>query len=90
MVDEFASFARMPSAVFKDFDLKDAVSQVVFLQRVAQPEIEFVMDDQIDGTPVINADRRQLSQALTNILKNACEAMNGEGSDEKEFKSHCR
>ena len=84
MVDEFASFARMPSAVFKDFDLKDAVSQVVFLQRVAQPEIEFVMDDQIDGTPVINADRRQLSQALTNILKNACEAMNGEGgSDEK-------
>ncbi len=37
MVDEFASFARMPSAVFKDFDLRDAVSQTVFLQKVAQP-----------------------------------------------------
>ncbi len=76
MVDEFASFARMPVAVFKDFDLKDAISQTVFLHRVAHPEIEFVFEDLIEGTPVINADRRQLSQALTNILKNAAEALN--------------
>lgn len=81
MVDEFASFARMPSAVFKDFDLRDAVSQTVFLQKVAQPEIEYIYEDKLKENLIINADRRQLSQALTNILKNASEALHALPAD---------
>lgn len=75
MVDEFSSFARMPSAVFKDFDIRDAVSQAVFLQRVAFPDIEYVFNCEDDEPLVINADSRLISQALTNILKNAAEAI---------------
>lgn len=75
MVDEFSSFARMPSVVFKNFDLRDAVSQTVFLQRVAHPEIEYVFDCDQDGEVPIHADSRLISQALTNILKNGAESI---------------
>ena len=75
MVDEFSSFARMPSVVFKNFDIKDAVSQTVFLQRVAHPEIEYIFECEEDGEMPINADSRLISQALTNILKNGAESI---------------
>ncbi|MEC7475480.1 MAG: ATP-binding protein, partial [Pseudomonadota bacterium] len=74
--DEFSSFARMPSVVFKNFDIKDAVNQTVFLQRVAHPEIEYIFECEEDGEMPINADSRLISQALTNILKNGAESIN--------------
>ena len=75
MVDEFSSFARMPSVVFKNFDIRDAVSQTVFLQRVAHPEIEYIFECEEEGEMSINADSRLISQALTNILKNGAESI---------------
>ncbi|HEY2245450.1 MAG TPA: PAS domain-containing sensor histidine kinase, partial [Xanthobacteraceae bacterium] len=41
MVDEFSRFARMPKAVLADEDVADTVRQVVFLLRVAHPDIDF-------------------------------------------------
>ena len=73
MVDEFASFARMPKAVMREFDAADIVSQAVFLQRVAHPEISYRFGQ--EGTLIMVGDKRQLSQALTNALKNAQEAV---------------
>jgi two-component system nitrogen regulation sensor histidine kinase NtrY len=82
MVDEFSSFARMPSAVMKPVEINEIVRQAVFLQRVAHPEIDYVLD--MPETPVLlECDGRLVSQALTNILKNAAEAIRGHDTPEK-------
>ncbi len=74
MVDEFSQFARMPKAVIGNEDVADTVRQVVFLQRVGNADIE--IDAQIAEDPMpARFDRRLISQALTNIIKNATEAV---------------
>ena len=42
MVDEFSSFARMPKPAISDEDLAETIRQVVFMMKIAHPEIEFV------------------------------------------------
>jgi two-component system nitrogen regulation sensor histidine kinase NtrY len=74
MVDEFSRFARMPKAVMADEDVADTVRQVVFLLRVAHPDIDFDVELQNETMPA-RFDRRLISQALTNIVKNATEAI---------------
>jgi two-component system nitrogen regulation sensor histidine kinase NtrY len=74
MVDEFSRFARMPKAVLADEDLSDTVRQVVFLLRVAHPDIDFDVALAAETMPA-RFDRRLISQALTNIIKNATEAI---------------
>ncbi len=76
MVDEFSSFARMPKALLAEDDLTKCVAQVAFLMRVGNPEI--ALDEDLPPTPLIaRFDRRLLSQALTNIVKNATEGVAG-------------
>jgi two-component system nitrogen regulation sensor histidine kinase NtrY len=74
MVDEFSRFARMPKAVMTDEDVADTVRQVVFLIRVAHPDIDFAVQLPEEAMPA-RIDRRLISQALTNIVKNATEAI---------------
>jgi two-component system, NtrC family, nitrogen regulation sensor histidine kinase NtrY len=74
MVDEFSRFARMPKAVIADEDVAETVRQVVFLLRVAHPDIDFHVELPAQAMPV-RFDRRLISQALTNIVKNATEAI---------------
>jgi two-component system nitrogen regulation sensor histidine kinase NtrY len=74
MVDEFSRFARMPKAVVADEDVADTVRQVVFLLRVAHPDIDFDVELETESMPA-RFDRRLISQALTNIIKNATEAI---------------
>ena len=75
MVDEFSSFARLPKPVFRPEDALDLIRQSLFLQEVANPEINYGMSTDIEGPLKIQADRHQLGQAVTNILKNAAEAI---------------
>jgi two-component system nitrogen regulation sensor histidine kinase NtrY len=74
MVDEFSRFARMPKPVIADEDVAETVRQVVFLLRVAHPDIDFDVELQTETMPA-RFDRRLISQALTNIIKNATEAI---------------
>jgi two-component system, NtrC family, nitrogen regulation sensor histidine kinase NtrY len=74
MVDEFSRFARMPKAVVTDEDVADTVRQAVFLLRVAHPDIDFDVKLEVEAIPA-RFDRRLISQALTNIIKNAVEAI---------------
>jgi two-component system, NtrC family, nitrogen regulation sensor histidine kinase NtrY len=74
MVDEFSRFARMPKPVIAAEDVADTVRQAVFLMRVAHPDINFEVDLPT-GTMPARFDRRLISQALTNIIKNATEAI---------------
>jgi len=74
MVDEFSSFARMPKPTLGDADVAETVRQVVFMMRITHPEIAFA--DEIPGGPIpARFDRRLVSQAVTNIVKNATEAV---------------
>jgi two-component system, NtrC family, nitrogen regulation sensor histidine kinase NtrY len=74
MVDEFSRFARMPKPVIAAEDLADTVRQVVFLMRVGHADIDFEVELPVESMPV-RFDRRLISQALTNIIKNATEAI---------------
>ncbi len=74
IVDEFSSFARMPKPVFRLENLNDIVGQAVFLFEVGHSNINFEF---VHNLPVSNVlcDRRQIGQAVTNILKNAAESV---------------
>ncbi len=74
MVDEFSKFARMPKAVMEAEDVADTVRQAVFLQRVGNADIDIDLELAEDTMPA-RIDRRLISQALTNIIKNATEAI---------------
>ncbi|SNS06425.1 two-component system, NtrC family, nitrogen regulation sensor histidine kinase NtrY [Sphingomonas laterariae] len=81
MVDEFSSFARMPKPIFRAESVVDIARQALFLHEVAHPAVRFALEAP-DPSPIMVCDRRQLGQALTNIVKNAVEAIEarGEGS----------
>jgi two-component system, NtrC family, nitrogen regulation sensor histidine kinase NtrY len=75
MVDEFSSFARLPKPVFRPEDALDLVRQALFLQEVAHPEIRYDLEGEVSGPLPIACDRHQFGQAMTNVLKNAAEAI---------------
>ena len=80
MVDEFSSFARMPKARPARDDLTDCVRQAVFLMRVGRADIDF--EERLPEIPVMaDFDRRLISQALTNVLKNAAEGIDALGEN---------
>lgn len=91
MVDEFSSFARLPKPVFRSEDILDLVRQAIFLQEVAHPQITFALGGD-EGTAVhILCDRHQIGQALTNVLKNAVEAVETRARDaEPDFRGQVR
>jgi two-component system nitrogen regulation sensor histidine kinase NtrY len=77
MVDEFSAFARMPESAPETADLSDTIRQAVFLESVRLPEISIVTllpEESI----VAWFDARLVSQSLTNLIKNAVEAFEGE------------
>ena len=75
MVDEFSSFARLPKPVFRSEDPVDLARQALFLQEVARPDINFAFDGEAILHNHILCDRHQFGQAMTNVLKNAVEAV---------------
>jgi two-component system nitrogen regulation sensor histidine kinase NtrY len=74
MVDEFSNFARMPKPAFRDENVHDIARQALFLHEVAHPGITFTLDPAEGEFPMV-CDRRQLGQALTNVVKNGVEAI---------------
>ena len=81
MVDEFSRFARMPKPVMEGEDVADTVRQAVFLMRVGHPDID--IEAEIKDDPMrAQFDRRLISQALTNIIKNATEAIEAVPAEE--------
>lgn len=78
MVDEFSSFARMPKPVFRSESLLDICRQSVFLHEVAHPHISFDIACE-DPSIELVCDRRQLGQAMTNLVKNGVEAISARG-----------
>jgi two-component system nitrogen regulation sensor histidine kinase NtrY len=73
IVDEFSSFARMPRPNFGEEAIVDIGRQALFLHEVAHPAISFSLEG--DVAQMMVCDRRLLGQALTNLVKNAVEAI---------------
>ena len=74
MVDEFSAFARMPAPKFEEVDAAELLRQAVFAQRVADPDTEIALEEPLPSAPAL-CDARMIGQALTNVLKNAGEAI---------------
>jgi two-component system nitrogen regulation sensor histidine kinase NtrY len=95
MVDEFSNFARMPKPVFRKENIHEVARHALFLHEVAHPEVKFRLDPAAGEFQLV-CDRRQLGQALTNVVKNGVEAIEsrkarGEhhlGGDRVELKMH--
>jgi two-component system nitrogen regulation sensor histidine kinase NtrY len=74
MVNEFSSFARMPKPKQALGDILEPLKESVFLISVAHPEITFT--SHLPETPLFaRFDARLMSQAFTNVVKNATEAI---------------
>ena len=74
IIDEFSKFARLPQPKKSKEDLIPIVKAAVLLQENGQPNINFVSRIP-QNSLVINIDATMISQALTNLLKNAGEAI---------------
>lgn len=74
MVEEFASFARMPVPVFAQHNVTKTVRDALFSAQTAHRDIRYVQ--QLPEQPVmLRCDERQIAQTLTNLLKNAAEGI---------------
>ena len=74
MVDEFSSFARMPKAAPEPQELASIVREATVLQRVSSSDIDIELDVRA-GELVFPFDRRLITQAITNLVKNARESI---------------
>jgi two-component system nitrogen regulation sensor histidine kinase NtrY len=75
MVDEFSAFARMPAPRMEATDLMEIARECVFAQRISSADIHFDLDCAQNAPIVAWCDGRLISQCLTNLLKNAGEAV---------------
>lgn len=74
MVDEFSSFARMPSAQLEPNNLTALVREALVLQKASDETIKF--ETIFPEEPVVLLlDRRMINQAITNLVKNARESV---------------
>ena len=76
MVDEFSSFARMPKAAPEPMNFAEVVKDATVLQRVSTRDIDIDIDVS-KADFVFLFDRRLITQAVTNLVKNAGEAIDG-------------
>jgi len=87
MVEEFVGFARMPTARFVTEDLASILRKSVFSSQVAFPAID-VIAELPEGAVPFECDERQITQVLTNLIKNAAESI--EARPEQEPKGEIR
>ncbi|MBL8703567.1 MAG: PAS domain-containing sensor histidine kinase [Rhodospirillales bacterium] len=81
MVDEFSAFARMPAPVMRAENFAELCQHAVHLQKNARADVDFVLTLP-PGKLLLPCDQRQVGQALTNLLQNALDAIDGrEGAD---------
>ncbi|GAA6165180.1 PAS domain-containing sensor histidine kinase [Pelagimonas sp. KU-00592-HH] len=74
IVDEFSKFARMPEPDRRNTDVIPTLDRCVLLQEAGQPTVKFVRDI-TEGPVCADLDETMISQALTNLIKNAGEAI---------------
>jgi len=79
LVNEFSSFARLPTSSPEPCQLPEIVEDAVALYREARTDILFEIDSEPD-IPQLNLDRQQMKRVMINLVENAIAAMNGKGT----------
>ena len=74
IVDEFSAFAKVPTANMNSYDICDTIKQAVLLQKITFESIDIRLEIP-DGEIYFNFDRRLISQALINVIKNSSESI---------------
>jgi two-component system nitrogen regulation sensor histidine kinase NtrY len=77
LVNEFSQFARLPSANPQPGDLDSLVQEAV-ASYTGAPGVRFATDCAGD-LPRVDFDREQLRRVLTNLIDNACAAVQANG-----------
>jgi len=78
LVNEFSSFARMPTSNPSLNDLNDVLNEALVLFQEGHKEIDFQLE--LDPTlPTFSLDREQINRVIINLLDNAVAAVNGNG-----------
>jgi two-component system nitrogen regulation sensor histidine kinase NtrY len=77
MVSEFSEFARMPAPVFHPVRIEGLLRETMTLQKSAHPHIRFAIDGALDSLPPVTCDENQVNRALTNVVQNAIDAIEG-------------
>ena len=76
-VREFSDFARVPALAPESESIEEIVRLSMFLQKNASTDIDYELD-MAENMPRVRCDRRQVDQALTNLLQNAVRAIHHE------------
>ena len=79
MAEEFSAFAKLPEPKLTETDLNQTVQSVLDLYASGFQNID-VKTVYAEDLPRVLADGDQLRRVIGNIIKNAAEAMNGEGN----------
>ncbi|MBT4888677.1 MAG: PAS domain-containing sensor histidine kinase, partial [Rhodospirillales bacterium] len=74
MVDEFSAFARMPEPSIKQESLSEICEQTAFLERNRNGDVNVNFIASPDDIKM-DCDRGQITQAMTNLIKNATESV---------------
>lgn len=77
MVNAFSSFAKMPDPVIKNTDILPLVRDVYALHEAAHNNIAFScdVDESVPAALIVPHDEQQIRQVMTNLIKNAVEAL---------------
>ncbi|MEM1236605.1 MAG: PAS domain-containing sensor histidine kinase [Pseudomonadota bacterium] len=89
IVDEFSKFARMPEPDRQSGDLVELLRAAVLLQENGNPKIKYALTIDTPTAPVV-VDDTMISQSLTNLLKNAAEAIESRKERGDEFAPEIR
>lgn len=88
MVNAFSDYARAPQMKRAPMGLNSLVNEVLDLYRDDEKAVQ--IEVKLDVTlPKVDADRNQLRQVLHNLLKNACEAVEGQEDARIIVESRC-
>jgi two-component system nitrogen regulation sensor histidine kinase NtrY len=75
LIREFSAFARMPDARMRPEPLAALVQHAADLQQSARPELRLTVDLGDSAGLYLDCDGEKISQALTNVLQNAVQAV---------------
>ena len=77
MVNAFADFAKMPDPVMKNAQILPLVQDIYALNKNARNDIEFelITNNAMANKVTVSHDEQQIRQVLTNLIKNAIEAL---------------
>ncbi len=74
IISEFIQFARIPKPKLASYNINEIINEAIFSQKNIYKEIKYSFDYNIQNNNVY-CDKTQITQVLTNIVKNSAESI---------------